>query len=183
MNPAVVSALVSVGMNECLGISDSCANWIIRWAARRWEARSGTDHLAEWQEDLAHVPSHLLKLLSASWLLLSTFVGEHRLTLNLPSLWRLSRPLRAALSDVSQVVRELWHDLAQQKGSSHPTTVRRLHAFCISTAVALLPRRVRARYREEWLGELQQMSEQERTRFTMGLAMVSPLLAIRMRSQ
>ncbi|SMD27075.1 hypothetical protein [Kibdelosporangium aridum] len=85
-NTVLISILISLGVNEFLGFTDWLADRLTRWAARRWEAKTGFDHLEEWLEDLEHSPGRLFKVLSASWMLLGTFVNVERLTLNLPSL-------------------------------------------------------------------------------------------------
>jgi hypothetical protein len=183
MNSAVVlSVLVSLAINEFLGITDWLAYRMTRWAAVRWEERTGFDHLEEWLEDLEHSPGRLFKVISSAWLLFGTFVNVEHLTLNLPSLWRISRPFRSALREVLRAALGLLNALKIRASdgffSRHES---KLHAAVIRAAVSLLPRREKLRYSEEWGAELYEVPTRERTPWVIQLVLSAPRLAVWMR--
>lgn len=178
----VISILISLVVNEFLGVTDWLAYRITRWAAVRWEAKTGFDHLDEWLEDLEHSPGRLFKVISSSWLLLGTFVHVEHLTLNLPSLWRMSLPLRTALKEAFQAILGSL-GVPRRRAAAHffPGFGPRLHMAIVKAAVLLLPRREQPCYSEEWVAELYEMSERARTRWVIQLVLSAPRLAIRMR--
>lgn len=152
-SPVVISILVSLAINEFLGLTDWLAYRLTRWAAARWEAQTGFDHLDDWLEDLEHAPGRLFKLISSSWLLLGTFVDVEHLTLNLPSLWRISRPLRSAFSELCRAVLGLL-GARWRRGLARSRFGPKQHTALIRAAVCLLPHREQPRYSEEWIAEL-----------------------------
>lgn len=164
-------------LNELLGLNRWLARWLIAWAARRWEARTGIDHRTEWFDDLAALPTDLARLLSALWIAVGTVVPADRLTLNLPSIRRAIRPGRQAAAAAVRVLLRLsraWVVAAMSQRGSYRWTVR--------IAVALLPRTARARYAEEWDAELNHIgSSAERRRFALSLLGVAPYLAVALR--
>lgn len=181
-NSVVLSILLALGINEFLGVTDWLADRIIRWAAHRWKERTGFDHLDELREDLEHSPGRLLKVVTASWFLLSTFIGPSRTTLNLPSLWRLSRPVRDAVREtlalIREVARAIERRMAQRLSSRSPN---RIHLLVIRIAASTLPRDDRLRYIEEWVSELHVLTGRECTSWTLQIALGSPGLALALR--
>lgn len=176
----VMAVLVSLAVNEFLGFTDWEAKRIVRWAALRWETQTGCDHTAEWLEDLEHSPGRLFRLFSALWLLLGTLVHPDRLTLGLPSLWRISQPLRQVTVDAVDLFFRL---IAAHFKSDLPSGVV-VDRFCrvvLRAAVWTLPRNKRIRYLEEWAAELMMLPTRgERIRWAMSIAIVAPRLAILM---
>jgi hypothetical protein len=183
-NGILVSILISLIVNEFLGLTDWLAYKMTLWAAERWKAQTGFDHLEEWLEDLEHAPGRLLKVVSSSWLLLGTFVSVEHMTLNLPSLWRLTRPLRSTLADMFRAA------IGLIRGMQNRMKVRLASTFdlgfylvLIKAATSLLPKRVQQRYSEEWMAELCEVPANARARWAVGLVLSAPRLAISMRLQ
>lgn len=181
-NAVILSILISLAVNEFLGITDWLAYRMTRWAATRWEAKTGFDHLEDWLEDLEHSPGRLFKVISSAWLLLGTFIDVEHLTLNLPSAWRASRSLRSAIRNALQVA------LPVLRALKNRTSIRfalingsNLHVPIVMMAVAILPRQEQLRYSEEWVAELQEVPARDRARWVRGLVSSAPRLAIRMR--
>jgi hypothetical protein len=179
-----ISILISLAINEFLGLTDWLAYRITRWTAARWKARTGFDHLEEMLEDLDHAPGRLFKVISSSWLLLGTYINVEYLTLNLPSLWRRSSPFRSALSETFQAIAGLLGSLQNRiVARVAPAVGPKLHTMIVKSAVSLLPKREQPRYSEEWLAELYEVSPQERTRWVIQLVLSAPQLAVWMRLQ
>ena len=183
MNSTVaISILISLAVNEFIGVTDWLAYRITRWAAARWKAKMCFDHLDEWLEDLEHSPGRLFRVISSSWLLLGTFVGVERLTLNLPSLWRISLPLRTAFHGAFRVICDLIGALKRRAAVGFfPNFATRFHTAIVKVAVSLLPRREQPRYSEEWVAELYEVPGRERTRWVIHLLLSAPRLAVWMR--
>jgi hypothetical protein len=106
---------------------------------------------------------------------------EH-LTLNLPSLWRISLPLRTALHEAFRAIFGLIGALRRRAAVRFfPNFAPRLHVAIVKAAVSLLPRREQPRYSEEWVAELYEVLGRERTRWVMQLVLSAPRLAVWMR--
>jgi len=179
-NSVVIAILISLLVNELLGFTDWLADRIVRRAARRWSNRTGHDHLDDWRDDLAHSPGRLFKLVTASWLLLGTIVGPERLTLNLPSLWRLSRPLRALAHTAGKNLEAVSRRQLRRTVPSQPS---RRHQLVIKAAARMLPRHHRTRYAEEWSAELYAMPRRARAMWSWSIALGAPSFAFTLRRQ
>jgi|SRR5215470_3795433 len=181
-NTIIISILVSLAVNEFLGVTDWLAYRLTHWAAMRWKAKTGFDHLDEWCEDLRHSPGRLFRVISSAWLLLGTFVGMERLTLNLPSLWRISLPLRNTINEALRAVVGLIGALERRAAAKLFTGFRYgRHVAIIMAIVTLLPRNEQHRYLEEWIAELNELDGSELRRWVLQLVLVSPQLAISLR--
>ncbi|MFI0479394.1 hypothetical protein [Actinomadura sp. 9N215] len=177
----VISLLIPLIANEITGYSDWLARRITCWAAGRWKDKQGHDYLQEWIDDLKELPTPLLRLLSACWLALGTIVPPHWLTLNLPSLWRLSQPLLHVGARVLQLVAGVI--TARAKGYlPRAATVGRWHGWILEAAVLLLPAGQRDRFAHEWSAELLAIPDRrERRQFVVSIALGAPRFAILLR--
>jgi hypothetical protein len=173
----IISVLVSLCVNEFLGLTDWLARRIVRWAARRWETQTGHDHVVDWLEDLEQSPGRLLRVFSASWLLLGTFVSPESLTFGLPSLWRVSRPVRMAVVIVATLCLRLIPAYVESSDIDSKT-VNPFYQCVLRAASLVLPPDARSRYLEEWTADLFMLSPWQQWRWVMSIASAMPRLAI-----
>jgi hypothetical protein len=176
MTGIILGILIAVAAAEALEISRWCAERIVVWAARRWRDRSGVDHTKEWLDDLEERPGSTLKLITALWLAAGTIVPAGWLTLNLPSLWRMTLPSLRAAGKVRDALATLVR--ARFGNLSADTSIGWLHLMVLRAAVSVLPEARRSAFLEEWTAEFGWIPRGARTPFCASLLAGSARLAI-----
>ncbi|GGP09668.1 hypothetical protein LDL08_25100 [Nonomuraea glycinis] len=182
----ILTIALALVVNEILGGTHRLSRCIVRWAARCWEKRSGIDHTADWLEDLEHGPPTIFKLLSALWLALSAIVPPERLTLNLPSVWRMAKPSVFILADVFRAFSRLavtisFRGWAKQR-QLPSELVHPAHQWFVLAVASLLGRDKRDRFAEELMAELAAIpGDRARARFVTSLVLGAPRTVIMLR--
>lgn len=183
----ILSIAIALLANEILGGTHRLARLLVRWAGRRWATRSGIDHTADWIEDLEHGPPTLFKLFSALWLALSAIVPPERLTLNLPSMWRILRPLAHVVGDVIRATFRLAIAISfrawARRWKVPSDVVHPMHQWLVLAVASLMGKDMRDRFAEELMAEVAFVPEgSARIRFVTSIVLAAPALVLRYRS-